>query len=199
MLTKIKTAAVAAAMLAGTAIPAAAQDSCGVVVFFNNGQATLDAAAQAALNDFLSRNAGEPLTVTGYTDAVGSAASNQALSERRAASVAGTLQGANTIRPTAASRSPTPAASAPRSCARQVATRRWGRAWWSAVWASSRWVLPRLWTTDRAAPAPAPIDRIGTSRGSIAIPFLEEALSGASFLLPAGASAAGLRHTQPES
>lgn len=97
MLTKIKTAAVAAAMLAGTAIPAAAQDSCGVVVFFNNGQATLDAAAQAALTDFLSRNAGEPLTVTGYTDAVGSAASNQALSERRAASVAGTLQGANIV------------------------------------------------------------------------------------------------------
>lgn len=97
MFNKLKLTAAAALMSAGLAMPAAAQESCGVVVFFANGKAVLTEQGRAVLQDYLNRNAGKPLTVTGYTDAVGSAASNQALSERRAANVAASLSGANIV------------------------------------------------------------------------------------------------------
>lgn len=87
------------AMLAGASLPAAAQEACGLVVFFESGQASVDAADAAALRGFVSANSGAALSVTGYTDAAGSAASNAALSQTRAEAVAASLaaEGAVTI------------------------------------------------------------------------------------------------------
>lgn len=109
----LKSAVAAVVLAAGFAGSASAQESCGVVVFFANGQASANAEALAVLRDFVARNAGEPLTVVGYTDASGSAQANLALSQSRAQSVAGALQGAQIVQVAGAGEAVRPGTSGP--------------------------------------------------------------------------------------
>ena len=80
----MKRLAMTAVICTGLAAPVWAQDSCGVVVFFESGQTSASPQAIAALQTFVNNNPGATLTVTGYSDAPGSAAANLALSQRRA-------------------------------------------------------------------------------------------------------------------
>ncbi|WP_246107239.1 OmpA family protein [Puniceibacterium confluentis] len=91
-----KSALLASALVTGLALPAAAQNlQCGVVIFFPSGQNALGPSASAAVQAFASANPGASFTVTGYTDAPGSAAANAALSQRRAQSVAAAMTATN--------------------------------------------------------------------------------------------------------
>ncbi|ETW10734.1 outer membrane protein OmpA [Roseivivax marinus] len=80
---------------AAAAVPAQAQDTqtCGIYVFFNSGQSSVGASARDVLIEFARDYPGAQMTVTGYSDAAGSAAANQALSLQRAQSVAAALAG----------------------------------------------------------------------------------------------------------
>lgn len=94
MLNSLKTTATAVLLCAGLAVPAYAQEQCGVFVLFslNSAQPTPDAIA--ALQAFADANPTGALTVTGFTDSLGSPGANQALSERRASAVVDVLTGA---------------------------------------------------------------------------------------------------------
>ncbi len=91
MKSTMKSVFLAAALVGGAALPAAAQQQCGAIVFFPSGQNELGSSASSALQAFLQGNPGASFTVTGYSDAAGSAASNLALSQRRAQSVAAAM------------------------------------------------------------------------------------------------------------
>jgi outer membrane protein OmpA-like peptidoglycan-associated protein len=63
-------------------------------VLFKTGQATVSPGAQAQLDriaQFLTENPDREVVVDGHTDSTGSAMTNQALSEKRAAAVGGYL------------------------------------------------------------------------------------------------------------
>ncbi|SFD73043.1 OmpA family protein [Roseivivax sediminis] len=108
----------AAGAVAMAALPAAAQDAegtraCGVYVFFNSGQAEVDPAGRDVLIEYARTNPGARLTVTGYSDAAGNAAANQALSLRRAQSVASALSGTTILAVTGAGEAVRPGTSGP--------------------------------------------------------------------------------------
>ncbi|ETX15383.1 peptidoglycan-associated lipoprotein [Roseivivax halodurans JCM 10272] len=76
---------------------AAAQESaapaCGVTIFFNAGQTVIGRQARDVLIEYARDYPGAPMVITGYSDAAGSAAANQAVSLQRARSVAAALEG----------------------------------------------------------------------------------------------------------
>ena len=80
---------IAAAVLAA-AIPlgAAAQTACGASIFFASGSSRLTAQMRQGIDNLLAANPGQPMTIIGYADPVGSAALNQRLSTARAQAVA---------------------------------------------------------------------------------------------------------------
>lgn len=65
---------------------------CGFIVLFNNNSSGLTSAARNEVQAFSARHPGAAINVSGFTDAVGSATSNQGLSERRASTVATQLR-----------------------------------------------------------------------------------------------------------
>jgi len=89
---KLRTFLGSMAAVAALAAPAAAQEACGVAVFFENGQMNITPAAAAVIRQFTMANPDAVLTVNGYASSPGSAASNLTLSQRRASNVAATLQ-----------------------------------------------------------------------------------------------------------
>ncbi|SLN67135.1 putative outer membrane lipoprotein [Roseivivax jejudonensis] len=82
-----------AAMLAAGSASAQEGAECGVYVFFNSGQVALGQQSRDVLLEYARTYPGAELAVTGYTDAAGSAAANQALAQQRARNVAAALPG----------------------------------------------------------------------------------------------------------
>lgn len=111
----IKGILAATAACATFAAPAMAQQvgECGVYVFFNSGQATVGPRAAQVLNEYARSNPGATLQITGYSDAGGAAAANQALSQQRAQSVASQLAGANIVSVAGAGEATRPGTSGP--------------------------------------------------------------------------------------
>lgn len=110
----IKGILAAAAAVATLAAPAYAQNAeCGVYVFFNSGQQGVGPRASAVLAEYARNNPGAQLRVTGYADAAGAAATNQALSLQRAQSVAAALAGTNITAVTGAGEAVRPGTSGP--------------------------------------------------------------------------------------
>lgn len=91
MNSNLKSSVIAIVASLGIAGSAAAQSSCGVIVLFDTGQSSVGPATASSLANFVAANPDASLSVTGYTDAVGSATVNRALSQRRAQMVAATL------------------------------------------------------------------------------------------------------------
>ena len=117
MARRISMAAVAALGLGVLAGPAAAQEgaapTCGVTVFFNSGQTQIGRQARDVLIEYARDHPGAPMAITGYSDASGSAAANQALSLQRARSVAGALEGAAIVSVTGAGEAVRPGTTGP--------------------------------------------------------------------------------------
>jgi hypothetical protein len=88
MKNSLKTGLIAAAMTLGANVASA---NCTIVLPFANGSAALSQANQSVLEALIANDPSAAVTVTGHTNATGSAATNQRLANARVAAVTGYL------------------------------------------------------------------------------------------------------------
>ncbi|WP_222861563.1 OmpA family protein [Oceaniovalibus sp. ACAM 378] len=96
-ISNIVSTAAAGALALGLSVSAAAAETCVIALPFDFGSAAVSTTNQGLLDIVRSKYNGTTVDLAGYTDAVGSPASNLVLSQRRAKTVSDYLTSGTTI------------------------------------------------------------------------------------------------------